>query len=255
MVAMASERSRVPAERSDGGFYFHMAVVCGVVAVLGFLPTYWMPLLAGKLKTPPITHVHAVVFYAWSILFIIQAWLGASRRIPSHRTMGLAIISAATTMTILGILIAINRMHVAKAMGQLDAGLAFAIVPVGAIAFFAVFFAAAIANLRRLEWHKRLMLVAGISVLDAPIARWFIVLLAPPGPAGPPPVAVDIGPSLVALLILVFAMIVDWRRHGRIHPAYLIGAGAYVVWKIVQVPLSATAGWHAVAAWLMWLGS
>jgi hypothetical protein len=107
-----------------------------------------------------------------------------------------------------------------------------------------------------MDWHKRLMLVAAISILDAPIARWFITFLAPPDlPPGPPPVAVDLGPSLVALLILLVAMLLDWRRRGRLHPAYAIGAGAYVLLKIVQVPLSQTQAWHAFAGWLMTLGA
>jgi hypothetical protein len=29
-------------------------------AVIGFLPTYWIPLFSGSLAVPPITHVHAL---------------------------------------------------------------------------------------------------------------------------------------------------------------------------------------------------
>jgi len=56
----------------------------------------------------------------------------------------------------------------------------------------------AIANTRRPEIHKRLMLLAGISLLDAAVARWFLTFLAPPGPPGPPPVPVTIAPAIVA---------------------------------------------------------
>ena len=52
-------------------------------------------------------------------------------------------------------------------------GIAFAIVPLSGILFFAVVFTLAIANTRRPETHKRLMLLAGISLLDAAVARWF----------------------------------------------------------------------------------
>ncbi len=43
-------------------FYLMMAVVFAVVAVLGFAPTYWLPLARGTLKVPPITHLHALFF-------------------------------------------------------------------------------------------------------------------------------------------------------------------------------------------------
>ena len=77
--------------------------------------------------------------------------------------------------------------------------------------FFAVVLALAIAMVRRPEIHKRLMLLASISLLDAAVARWFLTFLAPPGPPGPPPVPVTIPPAFVAYLLLVVAIVHDWR--------------------------------------------
>jgi hypothetical protein len=250
-VRQASDQTRVA---TADAFFFQMAVVCAAVTVVGFVPTYWTPLITGRLAAHPILHVHALVFYAWSLLLVVQTWLAANRRLVRHRELGLLAISVATAMTILGISTAINRMHAAAAIGQKEAGLAFAIVPIGAILFFAATFTAAIVNVRRADWHKRLMLIAAVSVLDAPIARVFLTLLAPPGAVGPPPVSVDLGPSLVALLLLVAAMVVDWRRYGRIHAAYWIGAGAYLALKLVQGPLSGTRAWLATAEATMALG-
>jgi hypothetical protein len=232
-----------------------MALACAMVAFAGFVPTYWMPLVAGTLRAPPVIHLHAAIFFLWSLFIVLQAWLAASRRIARHRAVGLVGVSLATAMTIFGILAAINRMHWAASLGLAEAGRAFAIVPIAAILFFAVTFAFAVGNVRRPDWHKRLMLVAATSILDAPIARWFITFLAPAGPPGPPPVAVDLGPSLVALLLLAIAMVSDWRRQGRLHPAYIAGAGAFCLLKIVQVPASETPAWHAFASWLMSLSA
>lgn len=255
MVATTGRDPTAIAQKSARYFYLYMAVTCALIAFLGFAPTYWRPLLSGKLDAHPIIHLHGIVFFAWSLFIVLQAWLAASRRIASHRSLGMLGVSLATAMTIFGFLVAINRMHAASALGLAEAGKSFAIVPVAAIVFFAITFAAAVANIRRPEWHKRLMLVAAISILDAPIARWFIVALAPAdAPPGPPPVAVDLGPSLIAFLLLVIAMVVDWRRLGRPHAAYLAGTGAYALMKILQVPISTTAAWHTVASWLMSLG-
>jgi hypothetical protein len=114
-------------------------------------------------------------------------------------------------MTIFGTLATINAMKVAASSGLRDEGIAFAIVPFSDILFFAVVVTLAVRAVRRAETHKRLMLLAGISILDAAVARWFLAFLAPPGPPGPPPVAVTIAPALVAYLLLVVAMIFDWR--------------------------------------------
>ena len=47
-------------------------------------------------------------------------------------------ISLATAMTIFGFLVAVNVMKRSAAIGQTDAGIAFAIVPLSGILFFAV---------------------------------------------------------------------------------------------------------------------
>jgi len=245
----------IPAARlSEDYFFFYMAIACAAVAFLGFAPTYWLPLANGRLNAHPVIHLHGAVFFSWSVYFVGQAWLGASGRLRSHRKVGLLGVSLATIMTLVGIGAAINRMHWAASLGQAGAGKTFSIVPILTILFFAAVFVAAIANARRRDWHKRLMLVAAISILDAPIARWFIVLLAPDAPAGPPPVAVDLGPAFVALLLLVFAAVVDWRRSARFHPAFVYGGLAYAALKVLQVPISESAAWHATATWLMRFG-
>src|SRR5206468_2318810 len=81
------------------------------------------------------------------------------------------------------------------------------IVPLTDIAFFAGFVLLAMVYLRRAEWHKRFMLLAMIVLMPAPIARWFLTFLAPPGAPVVPPVSVATGPVVVASLLLVTAMV------------------------------------------------
>jgi hypothetical protein len=123
--------------------------------------------------------------------------------------------------------------------------------PFSSIVFFAIVFTIAVANVRQPELHKRLMLLATISILEAPVARWFLTFLAPPGPPGPPPVAVTIAPALVAYLLLVVAIVFDWRTRGRPHPVYLLGGGALLALKMLQLPFSATPIWHSMAGWIL----
>ncbi len=159
-----------------------------------------------------------MLFFAWTLYFAFQTWLAASGRVARHRTIGMIGVSLATAMTIFGFLAAVNVMKRSAAVGLADAGVAFAIVPLSGILFFAVVFTLAVANTRRPEIHKRLMLLAGISILDAAVARWFLTFLAPPGPVGPPPVEVTIVPALTAYLLLLAAIVFDWRTRGRPHP-------------------------------------
>ena len=112
-------------------------------------------------------------------------------------------------------------------------------------------FSLAIANVRQAETHKRLMLLAGISLLDAAVARWFLTFLAPAGPPGPPPVAVTLPPALIAYLLLVVAIVHDWRTRGRPHPVYVYGGIALIAVKILNWPISTTSAWHTLAGGIL----
>ena len=242
---------RVIAQSQATWFYFYMALACMAVAFVGFAPTYWLPLASRSFSASPVIHFHGLLFFAWTLYFAFQSWLAASGKIVRHRAIGMIGVSLATAMTIFGFLVAVNAMKRSAAIGQTDAGIAFVIVPLSGIAFFAVVLALAIAARTRPETHKRLMLLAGISILDAAVARWFLTFLAPPGPMGPPPVEVTIVPALVAYLLLVAAMIFDWRQWGRPHPVYIYGGIALVAVKILNWPISATSAWHSLAGGIL----
>ena len=228
-------------------FYFYMALSCMAVAFLGFAPTYWLPLASGSFPSMPVIHFHGLLFFAWTLYFAFQTRLAASGQIARHRTIGMIGVSLATAMTIFGFLAGVNAMKRSAAIGLTNEGIAFAIVPLSGILFFAVVFTLAIAAVRRPETHKRLMLLAAISILDAAVARWFLTFLAPPGPPGPPPVPVTIAPALVACLLLVIAIIFDWRTRGRPHPVYVYGGIALVAVKLLNWPISTTSAWHSFA--------
>jgi hypothetical protein len=228
-----------------------MALACAAVAFLGFAPTYFVPIVRGSLSATPVIHAHGILFFAWTLYFVWQTWLAASDRVARHRSIGMIGVSLATAMTIFGFLVGVSAMKRSAAIGQTDAGIAFAIVPWSGILFFAVVFAIAIAMVRKPEVHKRLMLLAGISILDAAVARWFLTFLAPPGPPGPPPVIVTIPPAFVAYLLLVVAIVHDWRTRGRPHAVYVIGGITLVAVKLLNLPISETQAWHAFAGGIL----
>ena len=243
--------AHVAAQSAAQFFYFYMALSCMAVAFLGFAPTYWLPMARGTFPPLPVIQFHGLLFFAWSLYFVFQTWLAASGRVARHRTIGMIGVSLATTMTIFGFLVAVHAMKRSAEIGMTNEGIAFAIVPLSGILFFAIVVTLAIITTHRPESHKRLMLLASISLLDAAVARWFIVFLAPPGAVGPPPVPVTIAPALVAYLLLVVAFVFDWRRHGRPHPVYVYGGLALVAIKLLNWPISATPAWHALAGGIL----
>ncbi len=245
------QRTHVSATSHPQYFYFYMALSCIAVAFLGFAPTYFVPMAAGKFPPMPAVHFHGLLFFAWTLYFAFQSWLAASGQVMRHRTIGMIGVSLATAMTLSGFLVAVNAMQRSAAIGMTGEGITFAIVPLSGVLFFAVVFTLAIGYIRRKEIHKRLMLLASISLLDAAVARWFLTFLAPPGAIGPPPVPVTIPPAFVAYLLLVAAIVYDWRTNGRPHPVYVYGGIALIAMKLLNWPISTTAAWHSLAGGIL----
>ncbi|MES2195246.1 MAG: hypothetical protein V4517_12570 [Pseudomonadota bacterium] len=232
-------------------FYFYMALSCAAVAFLGFAPTYFMPMAAGKFPPLPAVHFHGLLFFAWSLYFAFQSWLAASGQVVRHRTMGMIGVSLATAMVISGFLVAVSAMKRSAEIGMTYEGISFVIVPLSGMLFFAVVFTLAVGYVRQKEIHKRLMLLAGISLLDAAVARWFLTFLAPSGAVGPPPVLVTVPPAFVAYLLLVVAIVHDWRTRGRPHPVYVYGGIVLIAIKLLNWPVSTTAAWHSLAGGIL----
>ncbi|UTP37871.1 hypothetical protein M9M90_11530 [Phenylobacterium sp. LH3H17] len=239
------------AERAETRwFYVGMAAVFAVIAFGGFIPTYWSKLATGTFGGAPILHIHGLIFFTWTLFYLVQTSLVALGRTYDHRNWGLAGIALATGMCFTVVLAAINSIKVAETIGMGDQARQFSIVSLTGIVLFAGLFGTAIANNTRADVHKRLMLLSMIPLMEAASARVFMVLLAPPGAVGPPPVQVTIPPSIFVDLLIVVAMVYDWRTRGRPHPVYLWGGGAIVLHQIGAIALAGTPGWMAVATWV-----
>jgi len=231
-------------------FYVGMASTFVVIAFGGFVPTYWSKIATGTFGGAPILHIHGMLFFTWTLFYLAQTSLVAMGRTFDHRNWGLAGIALATAMCFTVVLAAINSMKVAEAINMGDEARRFSIVSLTAVVMFAGFFATAIANTARPEIHKRLMILAMIPLMEAASARVFMVLLAPPGAIGPPPVQVTIPPSIFVDLLIVVAMVYDWRTRGRPHPVYLLGGAIIVLQQVLAIALAGTPGWMSVATWV-----
>jgi hypothetical protein len=244
-------------ERKSAPFYVWMSIACLVIAVGGFLPTYWLQLPGGTFIGPPLLHLHAALFTAWILLLLSQTVLAAQGRLRNHRAWGLAGIAMASAMVVIGVAAGIYTLRQGLAAGYGDRSSAFFIVPVSSIAVFAGFFIAAIATISRPQAHKRLMMLATIALLPAALARIFFTLMVGFGPgmrpalSPPAPVIFVLAPTLLVELLIVAGVIYDWRSRGKPHPVWLAGAAIITGVNILIVPFSATPAWlgfaHAMA--------
>jgi hypothetical protein len=244
MEAIASA-SAVRAESRK--FYVWMAGVFLLVAFGGFTPTYWAKIASGSFHAEPIIHIHGILLFSWTGFYFLQTWLVAAGRTLDHRAWGLAGISLFTAM-MLSILVGQEAvLHRNELLGFGDGARRFAAVTLTSWPLMAVFFTLAIVNIRKPEAHKRLMTLLMIGMMTPALARVFLTLFAPAGAVGPPPPFVALPPSLVADLLLIVAMLRDWRIMGRPHPVYVYGGMALVAQQLLTVPVAGTAAWMDIA--------
>ena len=238
----ASRSAASGAGRHDRLFYGGMAAALGLTVFAGFARTYYLRLFAGGPKATltggPFTalvHVHGALFTAWVLLFIVQTALVASRRVAVHRRLGLAGAVLAAAMVVAGTILAIGTAARGAAPPGVDP-LAFLAIPIFDMILFASFMTTALALRRDREAHKRLMLLAYISIIVAALARLPGVLpLGPPGFFG------------LAFLFIVVAGIYDLLSRRRLHRAYVWGGAIFLVSVPLRLVISGTGAWRAFA--------
>ena len=247
----------VTARRPRTRFYLVLALVCAAIAILGFAPSYWLQLPAGTFKGAPLLHIHGVLATAWVLFLISQSTLVTRGSVARHRDWGLFGISLASVLTVVAIMVAVQAMTDKLAQGAGNEVRAFLVVPLSGILMFAGFTAAAVANIRRPEWHRRFMIVGTVGLLGAAMARVFLFFAMGTGPGmrpglmpAPPPPAMPMMSGLLLELILVAGMIHDKRKHGRVHPAWIYGFVIMTAVTLLRVPLGETDLWLATADWL-----
>lgn len=268
MASTFTQSERVSSEagaglrRADRGqFFVNYAIVCLAIAVLGFLPSFWIPVGAARYADTGMVLAHGLVFTAWPVLFLWQTVEVERGRIANHRAWGVAGVSLATMMLLVGLATVEAQLTDRLAFGYGDRARAFAIGPLTNIVLFFGLFAAAVANVARADWHKRLMMCASAVVLVPAFAR-MIFYLVDGRPLGPPPLNSPPGTpelilrpvSLVLILMVVAAVIDRRRRGGALHPAWLWGIGLFGAVSIGRIPLARTDAWYAVTDALVQFG-
>lgn len=237
--------------------YFYLSLLCLIIALVGFAPSYWLRLPGDEFDFPGLLHLHAAAFTAWPFLLCLQARLVGTGRVRHHRAFGLAGISLATLMLVLGMALAIATLRHRLAEGDGNAARSFLIVSFSQVSMFFGFFVAAIANIERPEWHKRLIIVATLAALGAAIQR-FIIIFRTGQPRGIDPPAPPVFSSLYASLtvcgILLAIMVWEWHTRKRVHPAWSIGFVVILSIVLLRIPFSQTEAWLNFAQWFAELG-
>jgi hypothetical protein len=222
--------------KTDRVFFTGMALASALTLYLGFLPSYFHR-SAGLPSLTLLYQVHGALFTAWIALLVAQTVLIAGRRPDIHRALGIAGVFLAAAVFAIGVAVSVETLRRNGGPPGGDPRKFFAI-PLGDIIVFGTLVSAAVAQRRRPEAHKRLMLLATISLLTAAIGRGLRQLgmgLAP---------NLFIGTDVFVLVLVLY----DLASPGRVHPTTLWGGAMVVGLKpLLYYALSGTPAWLALA--------
>ena len=245
MTIEAPALPRPVGARYDRPFYTGMAIAAAVVVFAGFAPTYFLRASYQSTPLPTYLQVHGFLFTTWIALFIAQTSLVAARRTNVHRRLGWAMAALAVVMVVVGTAAGIWSMRRQVEAGFAQQAQAFLTTPLFSMVAFAAFVAAAIRLRRDSQTHKRLMLLATISILDAAVARLpFEFLRASSWNYLP---ATDV--------FLLTAILYDVASRRTVHQAYIWGGLVLVIEQALRIPVGETAAWQAIARAIIGGGS
>lgn len=222
--------------------YLYIAIAFAVLMVAGFVRTFY---LRHWFDAPPITvllHLHGLVFTAWFALFVVQARLISAQNYRTHQQLGIAGMLLAILVVIVSLTTAVVSASAVRPRPMGMTSPQFVIFPLIIAVSFAGLVAAAYVYRRRPQVHKRLMMLAMVTLLGPPVARiaaglgWQAHFLA-----------IQTG---VTATFVIACLAADWVRSRTLHPIYAFGGTLLVVSWPLRVWLARTPAWESVGSWL-----
>ena len=221
-------------------FYSGMAFAILMVIFVGFSRTFYLRPYFHSERLIPLLILHGMIFSSWLALFVTQTTLVATKRTRIHMKLGIAGGVIAALMIIIGSFTAIVRAKGPSPLPDVNP-LSFLTIPLGDMLVFGILVGAAFYFRRKLDTHKRLMLLASIGLLPAGVARWPIGFIETGGPL------VFYG---LADLFIVPCLVFDIVTRGRPHRATLLAGSLVVISQPLRLMIGSTHAWLVFATWL-----
>ena len=199
---------------------------------------------------PLIVHLHALLFVGWLVLLTTQLMLVRGHRLDLHRRLGLVAAWLIPVMVVVALATAWTvQRQVALLPGPQDPQ--FISINLTDMLGFASLAGAGIVLRRDPSAHKRLMLLSTFYLSTAGFARLWLFTI---GPAGTGSfwgffIAFNLGGDIAVAALGIY----DLVTRGRLHPAYVLGAGWVLVNELVAAWLYFSPGWKAISIKLLGL--
>lgn len=228
----------------DRRLYIWFAMFVPIIVLAGFARSYYLKGLFGTPAIPSLlVHLHGIVMTSWVVLFVTQVTLVATGRARMHQLLGVFGGILAALIVIVGLLTAIAGAARGATPGP--PALQFLVVPLFDMLAFAILVGTALyVRRRRIDFHRRLMLLAAVNLLAPAIARIPLHFIETGGPLA------FFGLTDVCLLACVAF---DTIKNRRLHPVFLWGTLLIIASQPLRLMLAGTDVWMRFATALVGL--
>lgn len=210
----------IPAQHTDIPHrYFKItAIAITAIVIAGFVPLYTLRLLRHDPFLTLLVRAHGLLMASWIALFLIQTQLIARGRADLHRKLGMLGLALIVAMLTIGIPVLLNAAA-RKAHGAPGAPFYLRLVAFDGVnlLLFACLAVWAVAMRFRSGYHKRLMLLATLSLLGPAFGRLTEYANGFRGGS-------DLAVLLLMLGFLAACVMADTLSFRRFHPAWIFGA-------------------------------
>ena len=217
------------------------------VILVGFVPQIVRRIQEQTFNYPVAVHIHAAVYVSWLILLTVQTALIGRGSFAGHRRLG----NFGAGLAVLVVLTGLVATYVVENLmfGTSRSDPAFISILLVDILNFASLATAGLLLRRDAAAHKRLMLLATMSLLQAGFIRWWGEAMFTAFGRGflGGWMADFLGVSLLVLGLGVYDLVT--RR--RLHPAYVLGAAWLLGWQFIATWLYASRWWKDVSLHLL----
>lgn len=239
MSLNAAELAPPPDRRIPVRFFLAAQLALLLFVLVGFTPTFYLRPLFKTHALPAVLYLHGSVLTGWFMLAALQAWLMHTRRGRSHRQLGYLTAGYAVLVVAMG-LVAIVRM----ASGIVSPRDPENIIVWGnlfSLLLFVSFVTLALILRKQPEYHKRLILLASISIVGPALARFSEWSIFPGGMAARPLYG-------AGGLLLLYATLLghDLITRRRPHPASWIGVLAVLLCSAAAIALAVSGKGFAI---------
>ncbi|MES2336564.1 MAG: hypothetical protein V4537_00540 [Pseudomonadota bacterium] len=221
MATLASDPRQHRPVTADHRFFLGAAIAMALVIVAGF--SVQLAMGRSSFAAPVLVHVHAVVFFGWVTLYVVQNALVATGNNRLHRRLGWIGAGWAAAMVVVGTAATALMVRAGRAPFFFEPAF-FLFMNTLSIIAFAALTGWAIRLRKRTDWHRRLML-CGTAIITGP--AW--------GRLMPMPLLIPNAAWYVFVGVIAFpiaGMIADKRRRGSVHPAWWWGTAVIVLMQL-----------------------